>query len=185
MAATTARSNAPQAFCDMHGVELTAIQRRKPIGKTPTIKRQARELDSDVEFILDADTVLESDNYIERTVQELYQAIGIASAFGTVLPQRKKDRRAVEEHAEVRAFLRHPRSSALECRSRCMAARSGTRSHESLSRRPVSVSSALRLPGSAGVLRNDQQSGRLRGRVSPQIRSVPCSITSARSWATT
>jgi len=43
----------------MNGVELTAIKRRKPIGKTPTIKRQARELDSDVEFILDADTVLE------------------------------------------------------------------------------------------------------------------------------
>ena len=74
----------------MNGVELTAIQRRKPIGKTPTIKRQAREFDSDVEFILDADTVLESDNYIERTVQELYQAVGIASAFGTILPQRRQ-----------------------------------------------------------------------------------------------
>jgi glycosyltransferase involved in cell wall biosynthesis len=93
------------AFCAQQGVELTAIQRRKPIGKTPTIKRQSRELDSDVEFILDADTVLESDNYIERTVQELYQAVGIASAFGTVLPQRKKDRRAVKDYAEVRAFF--------------------------------------------------------------------------------
>ena len=94
-----------RAFCAQQGVELTAIQRRKPIGKTPTIKRQARELDSDVEFILDADTVLESDNYIERTVQELYQAVGIASAFGTVLPQRKKDRQAVTDYAEVRAFF--------------------------------------------------------------------------------
>src|SRR6266852_4938653 len=60
-----------KAFCTFHGVELVAIQRRAPIGKTPTIKRQARELNSDVEFILDGDTVLESDNYIERTVQEL------------------------------------------------------------------------------------------------------------------
>lgn len=94
-----------RAFCAQQDVELTAIQRRKPIGKTPTIKRQARELDSDVEFILDADTVLESENYIERTVQELYQAVGIASAFGTVLPQRKKDRRAVKDFAEVQAFL--------------------------------------------------------------------------------
>ena len=92
-------------FCRQQGVELKAIQRRKPIGKTPTIKRQARELDSDVEFILDADTVLESDNYIERTVQELYQAVGIASAFGTVLPQRKKDRRAVKSYSEVRRFF--------------------------------------------------------------------------------
>ena len=101
-----------KAFCGMHGVELVAIQRRAPIGKTPTIKRQARELDSDVEFILDADTVLESDTYIERTVQELYQAVGIASAFGTILPQRQKDRRRAEESPEVRAFLaRHPNAT--------------------------------------------------------------------------
>jgi glycosyltransferase involved in cell wall biosynthesis len=98
-----------KAFCRMNGVELTAIQRRKPIGKTPTIKRQARELDSDVEFILDADTVLESDNYIERTVQELYQAVGIASAFGTILPQRRRDRQRCQEAAPVSAFnARYP-----------------------------------------------------------------------------
>ena len=94
-----------RAFCEHHGVELTTIRRRKPIGKTPTIKRQARELDSDVEFILDADTILESENYIERTVQELYQAIGIASAFGTVLPMRQKDERQVTESPEVQTFL--------------------------------------------------------------------------------
>ena len=95
-----------KSFCRQQGVELTAIQRGKPIGKTPTLKRQARELDSDVEFVLDADTVLESTNYIERTVQELYQAVGIASAFGTILPQRKKDRRDAEHMPGVRRFLR-------------------------------------------------------------------------------
>lgn len=94
-----------RAFCEHHGVGLTAIGRRKPIGKTPTIKRQARELDSDVEFILDADTILESENYIERTVQELYQAVGIASAFGAVLPMREKDQRQALESPEVRTFL--------------------------------------------------------------------------------
>src|SRR5262245_52560497 len=93
-----------KAFCRMNGVELTAIQRRKPIGKTPTIKRQAREFDSDVEFILDADTVLESDNYIERTVQELYQAVGIACACGVILPQRQRDRRRIQNHPEIAAF---------------------------------------------------------------------------------
>src|SRR5262245_36996498 len=106
--------NRAKAFCSMHGVELEAIRRRKPIGKTPTIKRQARELDSDVEFILDADTVLESPNYIERTVQELYQAVGIASAFGTILPQRKKDRRHIEQSAEVHAFATTYRFHARE-----------------------------------------------------------------------
>ena len=104
-----------KAFCSMNGVELTAIQRRKPIGKTPTIKRQARELDSDVEFILDADTVLESDNYIERTVQELYQAVGIASAFGTILPQRRRDRQRCQEAVAVRRFeAKHPSPRAPE-----------------------------------------------------------------------
>ncbi len=91
-------------FCDLQQIELTIIQRRSPIGKTPTIKRQAREFDSDVEFILDADTVLESDNYIERTVQELYQAVGIASACGVILPQRRRDRQQIQNSPEIAAF---------------------------------------------------------------------------------
>ncbi|HET6958628.1 MAG TPA: glycosyltransferase [Vicinamibacterales bacterium] len=98
-----------KAFCKSRRIELVAIQRRSPIGKTPTIKRQAREFDSDVEFILDADTVLESPTYIQRTVQELYQGVGIASAFGTVLPQTRRDRARIAESAAVRAFNRtHP-----------------------------------------------------------------------------
>jgi glycosyltransferase involved in cell wall biosynthesis len=95
-----------RAFCAHHGVNLTAIQRRRPIGKTPTLKRQARELDSDVEFILDGDTILESDNYIERTVQELYQAVGIASACGTILPLRRRDRRALTDVPTMRSFAK-------------------------------------------------------------------------------
>jgi glycosyltransferase involved in cell wall biosynthesis len=98
-----------KAFCASRQIELIAIQRRAPIGKTPTIKRQAREFDSDVEFILDADTVLESPNYIERAVQELYQGVGIASACGTVLPQRTSDRLRAQNDPDVRAFTAtHP-----------------------------------------------------------------------------
>ena len=97
-----------RAFCEQNGLELIAIQRRKPIGKTPTIKRQAREFDSDVEFILDGDTVLESPNYIERAVQELYQGVGIASACGTILPLRRRDRLAIAADASVRMFARTP-----------------------------------------------------------------------------
>jgi glycosyltransferase involved in cell wall biosynthesis len=93
-----------RAFCEFHGVELTVIQRRTSIGKTPTIKEQTRALDSDVQFILDADTVLESNDYIERTVHDLCQAAGIASACGTVLPLRQRDRRAADESSEVVAF---------------------------------------------------------------------------------
>lgn len=81
-----------RSFCEDNNLVVSIIKRDHSIGKTPTIKRQAREFDSDVEFILDADTVLESPNYIERVVQELYQGVGIASACGTILPIRDKDR---------------------------------------------------------------------------------------------
>lgn len=82
------------------GLHLTVIERAASIGKTPTIKRQSREFDSDVEFILDGDTFLESPDYIERCVQELYQGIGIASACGTILPMRPKDRHALAQTPE-------------------------------------------------------------------------------------
>lgn len=95
-------------FCELNGLELIAIQRAKPIGKTPTIKRQARELDCDVEFILDGDTILESPTYIERAVQELYKGVGIASACGTILPLRRRDRRAAAQDPVVRAFANVP-----------------------------------------------------------------------------
>jgi glycosyltransferase involved in cell wall biosynthesis len=100
--ATAARA---QAFCEFHGVEITVVKRGASIGKTPTIKKQARTLDSDILFVLDADTVLESADYIERTVHDLFQAAGIASACGTVLPLRQRDRRAASELARVRAFV--------------------------------------------------------------------------------
>lgn len=87
------------------GMEITLIRRQSSIGKTPTIKRQAREFDADVEFILDGDTFFESPNYIERCVQELYQGVGIASACGTILPMRLSDRRKVAE-SEAFAKLR-------------------------------------------------------------------------------
>ena len=99
--ATAARA---RAFCEFHGVELVVVQRRRSIGKTPTIKRQARELDSDVLFVLDADTVLESRQLHQAVGRELYQAVGIASVCGTVLPLRQRDRRVVEETPAVRAF---------------------------------------------------------------------------------
>jgi glycosyltransferase involved in cell wall biosynthesis len=94
-----------KAFCDANALELILIRRRKPIGKTPTIKRQAREFDSDVEFVLDGDTVLESENYIERAVQELYQGVGIGSACGTILPLRDRDRQAIMKTGPIKNFL--------------------------------------------------------------------------------
>lgn len=94
-----------RTFCEFHGIPLVVVQRRTSRGKTPSIKEQARALDSDVLFVLDADTVLQSDNYIGRAVHDLYQAVGIASACGIVLPLQEKDRRAVDESPAVQAFV--------------------------------------------------------------------------------
>jgi glycosyltransferase involved in cell wall biosynthesis len=94
-----------EEFCKENGMDIIVIRRDHPIGKTPTIKRQAREFLSDVEFILDSDTVLESENYIERTVQELYQGVGIASACGTILPIKDKERKALLKEPKVESFL--------------------------------------------------------------------------------
>ena len=93
-----------KSFCDLNKMDLVAFRRKSAIGKTPTIKRQAREFDADVLFILDSDTILESETFIERCVQELYLGAGIASSCGTVLPLRDSDRRALADSPEVRAF---------------------------------------------------------------------------------
>ncbi|KZC15465.1 glycosyl transferase family 2 [Rhodanobacter sp. FW510-R12] len=87
------------------GMKIMVIRRQASIGKTPTLKRQAREFDADVEFILDGDTFLESPDYIARCVEELYKGVGIASACGRVLPMRLSDRRRLAETPEYAAVL--------------------------------------------------------------------------------
>lgn len=94
-----------QDFARSAGLNLVIIQRASSIGKTPTIKRQAREFDNDVEFILDADTFLEDERYIEHCVRELYQGVGIASACGTILPMRQRDRNAMAGKPKFSQFL--------------------------------------------------------------------------------
>jgi glycosyltransferase involved in cell wall biosynthesis len=94
-----------RAYADRNGMNLTVIERAASIGKTPTIKRQAREFDADVEFILDGDTFLEDEDYIARCVEELYMGVGIASACGTILPMRLKDRALMAETPEFMRYL--------------------------------------------------------------------------------
>lgn len=83
-------------FARANGVQLETIARGWSIGRVVSLKRQAREFEGDVLLVLDADTVLESADYIERCVRELYQGVGIASASGRVLPLQADDRKAVE-----------------------------------------------------------------------------------------
>lgn len=102
---TDATIEEAEAFAGQAGLPLTVIRRAHPIGKTPTIKRQSREDDCDVEFILDGDTFMESDNYIARTVEELYKGAGVASACGTILPMRSRDRENLMQKPEFRRFI--------------------------------------------------------------------------------
>jgi glycosyltransferase involved in cell wall biosynthesis len=98
-------SERAHAFCEFRGVNLALIRRFQSIGKTKTLKEQASELDSDVLFVLDADTVLETENYIERTVHDLYQGAGIVSACGGIRPLRETDQLAADESPCIRSFM--------------------------------------------------------------------------------
>nr|WP_255783877.1 glycosyltransferase [Lysobacter chinensis] len=80
-------------FALANALELEVIERKWSLGKAPTLKRQARELDGDVLFVLDADVVLESRDYIRRCVQALYEGVGVASAAGICRPGTAGDRR--------------------------------------------------------------------------------------------
>lgn len=94
-------------FCKVNALDVELIQRREPIGKTPTIKRQSREFEADVEFILDGDTILVSSDYISRCVEELYQGIGIASACGVIKPLYDKERiEWFSNREELKKFLK-------------------------------------------------------------------------------
>jgi glycosyltransferase involved in cell wall biosynthesis len=107
---TDATADLARAFAEFHGVDIRVVRRSVSIGKTPTIKELARTLDSEVLFVLDADTLLESKTYIERLVEELYQGVGIASACGSIQPLRECDRRVADESPAVRWFADAHRS---------------------------------------------------------------------------
>ncbi|MDQ3206886.1 MAG: glycosyltransferase [Pseudomonadota bacterium] len=92
-------------FASAHRMPITFIERMWSIGRAPTLKRQARELDGDVLFALDADTVLESPLYIEHCVRELYQGAGVASVRGMMLPLRASDRRVWSAMPEFRLWV--------------------------------------------------------------------------------
>ncbi len=91
-------------FARANGVALEIIARGWSIGRAVTLKRQSREFEGDVLLVLDADTVLESPDFIERCVRELYQGVGIASATGRQLPLLPASRALVEASAPFRIW---------------------------------------------------------------------------------
>ena len=91
-----------EAFAAANNFAVRVIRRRTSIGKTPSLKIQSRNLEGDVEFILDADTVLVSKDYIEKVAAQLYRVPGIASASGLIKPLRERDRTEMAQFASMR-----------------------------------------------------------------------------------
>lgn len=92
-------------FALANGVQLQTVVRTWAIGKAATLKRQSREFTGDVLFVLDADTVLDSPDYIERCVRELYQGCGIASASGRIEPLWPDQRQQLVHAPAFRRWL--------------------------------------------------------------------------------
>lgn len=92
-------------FADANGIDLEIVQRKWSLGRSVTLRRQSREFRGDVLFALDGDTVLESPDYIERCVRELFQGAGIASACGQLRTLGAPHRRAIADSAPFRAWL--------------------------------------------------------------------------------
>ena len=92
-------------FARANGIQLQVVVRTWSVGKAVTVKRQARQFDGDVLFVLDANTVLASPDYLERCVRELYQGVGIASACGTVEPLHPEQRQAIAAREPFRRWL--------------------------------------------------------------------------------
>src|SRR5215216_1831120 len=57
-----------EAFARANNFAVNVVRRRNPIGKTVGLKKESRNLEGEVEFILDADTILMSEDFIEQAV---------------------------------------------------------------------------------------------------------------------
>lgn len=76
--------------------DVTVRYHEEPRGKTRGVKEVARAADSEKLLVLDADTYLESERYVERLLGA-HAREDVACAYGRVLPLTRRYRRAVYE----------------------------------------------------------------------------------------
>ncbi len=81
-----------KAFTSLNALDIVLIERKENRGKTPSLKQIAKFSDAEVLFVLDGDTVLDSEDYLEKVVFELIRVPNHASACGFVRPLRTSDR---------------------------------------------------------------------------------------------
>lgn len=79
-------------------LDLTIELRRheEPMGKTVGVKEVARSIEADTLFVLDADTFLESEDYLESLLTPHVES-SVASSFGTVYPIETASKEALYE----------------------------------------------------------------------------------------
>lgn len=83
-----------ERFSQLIDHHISVLVHEKNEGKTPSLHHMINESTADVVCVVDGDTILRSNHYIERLVQELYQGVGIACACGIILPLTEQDRKA-------------------------------------------------------------------------------------------
>ncbi len=102
-------SQIAQDFASFKGLNIQIYRKEVAEGKTPALSMVAKESTADVLLVVDGDTILRSENYIARTVEELYKGVGIACACGVILPEFDSDRLNLLDQPQLRDFIKeHP-----------------------------------------------------------------------------
>ncbi|QLG47416.1 glycosyltransferase family 2 protein [Natrinema halophilum] len=73
-------------------VSIEVWQHDEPMGKTVGVKEVARSVETDTLFVLDADTFLEADDYLERVLVPHIES-DVASSFGIAYPTETASKR--------------------------------------------------------------------------------------------
>ena len=95
-----------EAFSALHEIDIILVERKERQGKVPALEQIARFSDADVLFVLDGDTVLESQDYIEVTMAELFRTQTNASASGYIAPLTNHDRQEASEWHPVKKMVK-------------------------------------------------------------------------------
>lgn len=81
---------------DILDVPIDLWQHDEPMGKTVGVKEVARSVETDTVFVLDADTFLESEDYLERLLAPHIES-DVASSFGVAYPTETSSKRKFHE----------------------------------------------------------------------------------------
>jgi len=94
-----------KAFMGLNVLDVVLIERKENQGKTPALKQIAKFSDADVLFVLDGDTVLISEDYLDKVVTELLRIPNHASSCGFVHPLRTSDREKAKTWPVIERLL--------------------------------------------------------------------------------